>query len=836
MTAQACIDQIRKAAPFWTDNDIDLIVSEFQKKRQRMKLDPSIDGAEAEFMKYARQVGEEIVWAARMQKKHQLLNIKVKRNIRNLVDQADAVTGDPSLGFTAANVGINTPLQGGRLSVDARSNALAGQYMGGLIADLREQDLLAAYNLKDNEPFIQKELWELSRRERGKPGVTKNAEALQIAKIIYKYQRFSVDRLNRAGAGIGAVDGFITSHAHDRVKMRRAGKEQWIDDILPGLDLDRTYPDAEDIRKALSSAYDVLVSGRSLNQVRAEPGTVKFSGPANRAKKLSQHRTLHFKDADAEMAYNKKYSAMGFKEAVASSMERAARETALMEMWGPNPRAMFDNMLSETKDKYRGDLEKLDKLNRGGNILALRSSLDAQFRTVDGSIYTEGTPSVAAFTSSVRAIISMAKLGGAVLSAVSDVPLKASQLRFQGRSFLDSYGQALKTFVDGVAPGDRRRVAELIGVGLDGQIGDLAARFSAQDGIPGTMAKMQRIFFKLNLLTPWTDANSRGFGMLMARDLAMDKALGWAEMPERRRMILSQYGIGETEWNVGKAAIRKMGADGDEYLMPDAFTSGDEAVNAAIQAAYPGRSVTRVADELETKFRAFYADQTRAAVPMPGAAETAILTQGASSGTWGGEAMRFMTQFKAFPTFMLNRVIGQRLSGTGGGADMLGLVELILATTVMGYVAQSAKELSKGRNVRDPADPKTMVAAMLQGGGLGIYGDFFFGEFNRFGGGFWSTALGPAAAGVEDLLKIKSDVMDAAYGDKEWTPALNNSLRFLINNTPGVNLFYTRAVLDYMLLYPMYEHINPGYLRRYERRIEKENSQTFWLPPTEAAR
>jgi len=38
--------------------------------------------------------------------------------------------------------------------------------------------------------------------------------------------------------------------------------------------------------------------------------------------------------------------------------------------------------------------------------------------------------------------------------------------------------------------------------------------------------------------------------------------------------------------------------------------------------------------------------------------------------------------------------------------------------------------------------------------------------------------------------------------------------------------------MDYMIWYQMQEMINPGYLRRMERRIERENDQQFWLPPT----
>ena len=50
--------------------------------------------------------------------------------------------------------------------------------------------------------------------------------------------------------------------------------------------------------------------------------------------------------------------------------------------------------------------------------------------------------------------------------------------------------------------------------------------------------------------------------------------------------------------------------------------------------------------------------------------------------------------------------------------------------------------------------------------------------------------------------------------------------------TRFINLFYTRAALDYFVLHRLQEAMNPGYLRRYEQKVRKENNQTFWLRPT----
>jgi hypothetical protein len=151
-------------------------------------------------------------------------------------------------------------------------------------------------------------------------------------------------------------------------------------------------------------------------------------------------------------------------------------------------------------------------------------------------------------------------------------------------------------------------------------------------------------------------------------------------------------------------------------------------------------------------------------------------------------------------------------------------------TTVFGYGSMVAKDLIKGRTPRDPEDPKTWVAAMVQGGGFGIYGDFLFGEMrNRMGGGVLATAAGPTLGTIDDLADLWGRVRN---GDDSAAAAF----KLAVNNTPYMNLFYTRAALDYLVLYQIQEALNPGAVRRMEQRVERENGQEFLLSPSSFAR
>jgi hypothetical protein len=147
----------------------------------------------------------------------------------------------------------------------------------------------------------------------------------------------------------------------------------------------------------------------------------------------------------------------------------------------------------------------------------------------------------------------------------------------------------------------------------------------------------------------------------------------------------------------------------------------------------------------------------------------------------------------------------------------------------LGYAAMSIKDLIKGREPRDPTDPKTVIAAFAQGGGLGLYGDFLFGEYSRMGRTFTSSLAGPVLGNLDTLTDL-------------WTRLRNGddlaaqSFKALIDNTPFANLYWLRPLLDYSILFNIQESLNPGFLRRMERRVERENSQQFIFKPSEVIR
>lgn len=376
--------------------------------------------------------------------------------------------------------------------------------------------------------------------------------------------------------------------------------------------------------------------------------------------------------------------------------------------------------------------------------------------------------------------------------------------------------------------------------------GSVVSRFSG-DGAPGKMSAMMNLFFRLNGLTWWTDSWKKAAAFMMAHDLALEKGFSFGELTHQRRRVLELYQIDEGIWNLLRRRDCIMD-DGREYLCPEAAWDIPEQELKDYLASQGKRWTEargrRLQEQIEERLRTFYRDRVQYAVLEPDARTRSILQQGTSSGTVVGEALRFVTQFKSFPTVFMQRALGREVFGRSGDAKgfwgaTLGTLKnsfigdehgernnfarLFLTMTAFGYASMTIKELLAGKNPREWSR-KTLLAAAMQGGGLGIYGDFLFGEKSRMGNSFLENLAGPGLSTVANIWGLGKDIT-------EGNDVKSNAFRTFFNLLPGNNLFWFRTAFDHLIGFELYEMMNPGYLRRMQRRIRKENGQTFWWAP-----
>lgn len=796
--------------------EVEALITELDRVKRTYKAKSRLESLDQTIFEAAKEVSENVKKAALQAQRAKHINMIKEADLMQRAQAAKDATGDASLGLEAATVGVNQPFFGSRNSADYRGKALTDLYLGGLGGELEKAGLLAKYNSREYSLDIVKELWDLHL---AKPtnAATSSKDAKAIAGTINKYQNVAIERENRAGAWIEYTHGWVTRAGDDPHKIEKAGFDEWYARVKQHVDFEAMKIDPDEQDKFFRDIYDSRVTGLYHKELGNDSDSIFAfeSETRNLAKKRSQNFRLIFKSAEDWYNYNELYGRGNLNEVIAEDLRRSAESTALMETFGTNPEFMFAKVQDRLTRQYKEDVQQVRRLNR--------QPLKWQMAEITGAVNVDANHFVANLFRGVRAWESMAKLGYATLSSLPDLAAVAAEFRYEGRGLGQMWWDALSAPVLGaVAKGETRHTASLMGAGTDGLIGASVSRFTAQDDVPGRMSKLMRTYFKLNLLQWWTDSVKRGFGLMISHDLGLKAGLTWGELDDITRRNLSMYGFDAQKWDLARTSVVE--ADGRVYMVPSVF---GKARSAAEQ---------RRQDEVSQALATYLADRSDYASPTPGARERAIMRFGQQAGTPLGEAARFLYQFKSFPITLTQKILGREVHGQGarsiydmlfrGQGDRIGLVSFIAGSSVLGYFSLQLKEVAKGREPR-PWDQDTVIAAIAQGGGAGFYGDFLLGEAAVYGAGPLASSLGPVPGAAEDFININRQILHGDIDDATF-----DSVKFIQSNTPFMNLFYTKAAMDYLIFYQLQELANPGYLRRMEQGVKRTHGQNYYLPPS----
>lgn len=827
-----------------TKDEINAAFDRVSAYKEKLQATGDTVGMADKLRAFAEREAERTKIAAAMQKRHAALNVLVRDKLDQAIDGyiSDGLT--PKQALLAVIEGTQSGIRGGRSSVAALNGAYEARYMGAMFAEIQANrpHLVMALRDKRMDADILREMSEL--REGGKPGITGNDDAKYAAKVFASYAEMSRTDLNSLGASIGKLDGWSGAQTHDDIKMIAAGKDAWARSVATKLDIDRTFPDMSDmdeVREALGDVYDTIISGVPNKATAKEKG--QRVNPANLAKRLGKSRVLHFKDAESQLAYRDEFGYGNTVSGIVSHLRNSARMAANMDALGPNPEVMFASISESMKRKLKNsttltDAEKTKQIKQlDTDAGALRQALDI----TTGLVSRPVNVTAAKISADIRAWQSMAKLGGAVLSSVTDTITPAIASQFRGSGFFRGFTAQLAGIVKGRPKGEAAEISFLLGEGFDGIIGHIVSPNAAVDGPVGRVAGLQERFFRWNGLSWWTDVQRASAGRMIAAEMGMRAKTAFKNLPDNYRHVLELHSIDETKWEaIRKAEFREQG--GSTYVTPDRIRAlPDETIASLVAARLEGKTPEQKAEildrarrDLELNVLSFFADETSYGVVEVDPRTRRTMTQGLRPGTFAGEGIRFIGQFKQFPASFTQRVVGRAIYGHRKGAGFLEraghIGTLITGMTMAGYAAMTLKDIARGYwPPRDPTDPSTMMAAFVQGGAAGIYGDFLFSRVNRFGGGLTETVAGPSLGAIADLAELGLKARDASLSSEDEVK-LADILNYGTQNTPWINLFYTRPALDYLILNSAREVASPGVNRRTLARRKTEYGQQSILP------
>jgi len=546
------------------------------------------ESAEDALLRATEDFLDEKLKSAFLAKRNALINLNLRLKAVDYVRRNFA--DDPALGVEALMTGVNRDIAGSRFSVSAEQTNLFNHYGTGLVADVHKVGAWKEFVRGVYDLDISRALSRLSNAEDDLGDLA--PEAAGIARAIRKWQNEAWKDANDAGAFIGKDPSYITRQMHDMFRIRQASKrvtgnasndpavnwEAWRDFTAPLLDLPATAErfdvPLEELPRVLRQAYDALHSGVHLTN--AAPGEVANipAGSESIARRMSQERMLIFKEGgDSWIKYNEKFGTGNLAETVARSLELSASQTSLMRVFGPNAKMNFNLIFSAGE---RLAAKKGPQARAAFKDNAKR--LNDIFMEIDGSIRVPGNAILARRAGAFRALQTMSKLGGAMLSAISDIPIAARGLQHNGLGFLESYGAVLgsvtKAFDTSI---ERLEFNSLVGTSMDLIRGDIMSRVTAHDTLSEGWSKRVALFFKMNGLSMWTDAIRNGVGDALSGHLALSKGLTLDALDPRFARTLKFYDIQSKEWE----ALRSMETrafDGEDFITPEGVDGIDDGL------------------------------------------------------------------------------------------------------------------------------------------------------------------------------------------------------------------------------------------------------------------
>lgn len=643
--------------------------------------------------------------------------------------------------------------------------------------------------------------------------------ARELAKAWGKSAEWLRLKFNAAGGAIAKREDWGLPQTHDSLKVRQASFQDWRDFIAPMLDTTRMVDEQtglpftpQSLELALKEVHETI---RTDGWANRKPGGGQGSKLANRR---ADSRFLVFKDADAWLKYNERFGAADPFSAMMGYVDGMARDIAALEILGPNP---------STTLKWLGDIVEKEAAMVGEQGLIDRAAtarlqMDTMWGVYTGELNRPVNATIARGFAGFRAIQSAAKLGGAAITAVTDLGFQNVTARFNGLGFtgiVKGYARQLNPL-----DGADRAIAVRSGLIAEEWSQRAAAihRYVDDVNAPEVARRINDGVLRLSGLSAWTQAGRWAFGMEFMGGIADAAPRAWDALEPRFREALERYGIYGDEWELIRSTPTYQ-HKGSSFIRPDELANRTDLPEG-------------VADSLATKMLEMIQSESRFAVPDASLRTKAITTANARPGTLLGEAARSVFQFKAFPVTILQTHFARAVFANSQMGRARYAAHLIIGTTLMGAMALELKQIAAGKDPREADTGAFWAASFLQGGGAGIFGDFLFSDQNRFGGGLMSTLAGPTLTTASDALKLTVGNVQEVLAGKD-TNAGKEAVRFIGANTPGSSLWYSRLAFQRIILDEMQQMVDAGAgedFARMEAKARKDFGQDYWWAPGDA--
>ena len=677
-------------------------------------------------------------------------------------------------------------VEGRMRAVRARAHAL----IDGVLAE-HSSNLLGEVRSKAQLGDIVRELF---GRDSGNPHARELADGWTRAAEMLR-QRF-----NAAGGDIGKLERWGLPQSHDARAVRAAGYEPWRTEILPRLDrakmidqrTGRAFSD-EALELALKDVFETI---RSDGWAKRNAGGMGAGSMANRR---GEARFLVFKSAEDWLGYSEAFGAGNAFDAMMGHIDGMALDVAMMEVLGPNPDATVD-WLKDSLIKS-AELDQSPDSKAADRAFGATKQIDRLYDELTGATQRPENRTLALGFSALRSWQTATKLGGAFLSAMSDAAFQASTRKFNGLAAASTLGDYAKLFRPGALEDQKLAVRR----GLIAE--EWSNRTASQNRYLGEeltgefTRRLAEGVLRVSGLARWTQAGRWAFGMEFLGTLTEQRGVALSGLDPALQRAFGRYGISAGDWDAIRAAPTVTDRGADWIDPPSLPTAQGDKLLEMIQS--------------ETNF----------AVPVPDLRTRALISSVSPKGTIHGELIKSAFLFKSFGISVL-LMHGRRAMEMAGPQAARYTTGLVIGTTLMGGLSIMLKDLAAGRDPREADNKEFWGAALLQGGGFGIFGDFLKSAENRAGGGIAGSLAGPMVSDVQGLFNIAQAKNTQGAAIKE-----------LRKQIPGGNIWYSKLAFDRMLADQLQEMADPHYRKSWSRmdKWAREQGTEYYWPAGQTA-
>lgn len=642
---------------------------------------------------------------------------------------------------------------------------------------------------------------------------TGNAHAKELAAAWSKAAEYVRQRFNAAGGSISKNKNWGMPQIHDSLRVRKVTFENWRQFIRPKLNISKMVDEKTGapisefrLELALKEVYETIVQ-EGMNK-RNPSGAAQGKSLSNR---YMDHRFLVFNTPDDWIEYQKAFGNPDAFDTMMNYISTMSRDIAFLEILGPNPRATVEFMKQTLAKRAAGDAKASDKARSAA------AKIDNYYDALSGRSNAPVNSTYGRVFAGLRQILQSAQLGAASLAAITDVNFQRIARSASGLPQAGILTDYLKQ-MNPLSVEEKGRLAIRTGLIAEGWMSLAIAQQRYAGDINGTeiTSRIADFTMKASLLSPITNAGRWAFGMEFYGTLADNVGKTYDQLDDALRNTLGKYGIGSDRWDIIRSS-ELYEHRGAKFLRPEEIEFRQD-LNP------------KTARELATRVMEMIDTETQYAVPSTTTKGRVALTGGTKPGTVAGEIGRSFAMYKGFGVSLMTFHLARGANQPGVAGKGRYFADLLISSMIMGALALQMKDFAKGKDPRPMTDTAFWIAALLQGGGLGIFGDFLFADANRHDRGLADTIAGPVVGFADDVIKLTiGNAYKAVTG--EDTSVVNDLANFAGRYTPGSSLWYARLALERLVIDQIKLYGDPKARRRFRQResqSRRDYGQRYW--------